>query len=139
MTVTEKVAYIQGLYDGMGLDKSGSSEAKLISEMLDVLKEIGEELENMDASLDAMGEELDAVSDDLSDVEKVVFDEDDDGECCCGHDHGLDGELEPLEADCPNCGEHLLIDESVLEEGSIECPACGQKFAVSIEDEQEEE
>ena len=41
MTISEKVAYIQGLYDGMGLDAAASNEAKLLSEMLDVLREVG--------------------------------------------------------------------------------------------------
>ena len=46
MTISEKVAYIQGLFDGMGLDKSQSGEAKILAEMLDVLKEIGDQLES---------------------------------------------------------------------------------------------
>jgi DNA-directed RNA polymerase subunit RPC12/RpoP len=130
MTIIEKVAYIQGLFDGMGLDKSDSKEAKILAEILDVLKEVGDELETADATLDEFGEEIDAISDDLSDVEKVVFDEDDED----------DDDLEDFddedffEVSCPNCGEDLVIDDNVLEAGAIDCPACGQKFALSFDE-----
>ncbi|HIT31613.1 MAG TPA: hypothetical protein IAC25_02095 [Candidatus Enterenecus stercoripullorum] len=132
MTISEKVAYIQGLYDGMGLDKTGSGEAKILGEMLDVLKEIGDQLEHVDATLDEFGEEIDAISDDLSDVEEEVFgdDEEDDG------DEGLEEDF--FEIACPNCGEDLVIDDDVLEEGTVDCPACGQKFALSFGEEEKE-
>ncbi len=132
MTISEKVAYIQGLFDGLGLDKSDKGETKILSEMLDVLKEIGAELEEVDATLDEYGEEIDAISDDLSDVEDAVFEDDDDDE-----DDDLDDE-DFFEVACPNCGEDLVIDDAVLEAGSIDCPACGQKFALSIDEEDED-
>ena len=40
MTISEKVAYIQGMFDGMDLDKSDSKEARVLAEVLDVLKEM---------------------------------------------------------------------------------------------------
>ena len=58
MTITEKIAYIQGLFDGLGLDKSESGEARVLSEMLDVMKEMGAQLEEVDATLDEFGEEI---------------------------------------------------------------------------------
>ena len=78
MTISEKVAYIQGMFDGMDLGKSDSKEARILAEILDVLKEVGEELETVDAALDEFGEEIDAISDDLSDVEDAVFENEDD-------------------------------------------------------------
>lgn len=136
MTISEKVAYIQGLFDGMGLDKSQSGEAKVLSEMLDVLKEIGEQLEMVDATLDEYGEEIDALSDDLSDVEDEVYGGQDE------EDEDFDDDLEEgdfFEVACPNCGEDLVIDDDVLEAGAIDCPACGQKFALSFEEDGEDE
>ena len=62
MTVIEKVAYIQGMFDGMDLDKSDSKEARILAEVLDLLKEIGDELETIDATLDEFSEEIDAIS-----------------------------------------------------------------------------
>ena len=128
MTISEKVAYLKGLAEGLDLDTSKSKEAKLISVMIGILEEIGMSIEDLEENTVALGEELDAVSDDLSDVEKAVF-EDEDDDCCCDEDDDF------FEVDCPNCGETLVIDESVLEEGVIQCPSCKQKFALDLSDE----
>ena len=130
MTISEKVAYLKGLAEGLDLDTSKSKEAKLISVMIGILEEIGMSIEDLEENTVALGEELDAVSDDLSDVEKAVFEdeEDDEDDCCCDDD-------DFFEVDCPNCGETLVIDESVLEEGVIQCPSCKQKFALDLSDE----
>ena len=60
MTISEKVAYIQGLYDGLGLDGEKSGEARILSELLDVMKEVGQRLDGVDTILDSFDEELDA-------------------------------------------------------------------------------
>ena len=127
MTISEKVAYIQGMFDGMELDKSDSKEARVLSEVLDLLKEMAEEMENIDATLDEFGEEIDAISDDLSDVEDAVFEDEDDEE-------EEDDDEDFFEMECPNCGEDLLIDDEVLVAGVVDCPNCGQKYALSCEE-----
>ena len=129
MTISEKVAYLKGLAEGMKLDTEESKEGKLISVMIGILEEVGLSIEDMEDNMEAMGEEIDAISDDLSDVEKAVFDDEDedDDDCCCDDD-------DFFEVDCPNCGETLMIDESVLEEGVIQCPGCKQKFALDLSD-----
>ena len=132
MTISEKVAYLKGLAEGLDLDTAKSKEGKLISVMICILEEIGMSIEDLEESAEALGEEIDAISDDLSDVEKVVYDDEDedDDECGCGCD---DDDF--FEVECPNCGETLMIDESVLEEGVIQCPGCKQKFALDLSDE----
>lgn len=135
MTISEKVAYIQGMFDGMDLGKSDSKEARILAEILDVLKEVGEELETVDAALDEFGEEIDAISDDLSDVEDAVF-EDEDDEDDEDDDDDPDEEEDFFEVECPNCGEDLVIDDEVLAAGEIDCPSCGQKFALSFDEDE---
>ncbi len=125
MTISEKVAYLKGLAEGLDLDTTKSKEGKLISVMIGILEEIGLSLEDLEENTTALGEELDAVSDDLSDVEEVVFGEDD------------DADDDFFEVECPTCGQELEIDESVLESGTVECPNCGGKFAVDLTDEEE--
>ena len=131
MTISEKVAYLKGLAEGLNIDTEKSKEGKLISVMIGILEEIGMSIEDLEESAEALGEEIDAISDDLSDVEKVVYDDEDedDDECGCGCD---DDDF--FEVECPNCGETLMIDESVLEEGVIQCPGCKQKFALDLSD-----
>ena len=126
MTISEKVAYLKGLAEGLDLDTAKSKEGKLISVMIGILEEIGMSIEDLEENTEALGEELDAVSDDLADVEKAVFDEDEDDDCCCDEDDDF------FEVECPNCGETLVIDEDVLEEGAIQCPNCREKFALDL-------
>ena len=132
MTITEKVAYLKGLADGLAIDTEKSKEGKLISVIIDILEEMGMSIEDLEENTTALGEELDAVSDDLADVEEILFededDEDEDG-CCCGEEDDDDF----FEVECPNCQEPLVIDEDVLEAGVIECPNCHSQFAVSDE------
>ena len=130
MTISEKVAYLKGLAEGLDLDTAKSKEGKLISVMIGILEEIGMSIEDLEENTVALGEEIDAISDDLSDVEKAVFDEDDDDDdCCCG-----DEEDDFFEVDCPNGGDTLRIDESGLEEGVSQCPGCKQKCALDLSD-----
>ena len=122
MTISEKVAYIRGLYDGLGLDGEKSAEARILSEVLVVLRQIGGQMDGMDASTSRLFDELDDLRDSVADLESAVFDEDD----------VTDEDF--FEIPCPTCGEELTVDDEALAAGVVECPACGGKFALSFED-----
>ena len=77
MTISEKVAYLKGLAEGLGVDDQ-SKEGKLINVIIGILEEVGMSIEDLEDTVDSLGEELDAVSDDLEDVEDILFDKDDD-------------------------------------------------------------
>ena len=146
MNVSEKIAYLKGLVEGLDI-KAGSREDKLISAVVDVLDSISEELDGLNENAADRAEELDAVSDDLSVVEKEVFGDDCcDDECCCDDDHCCDDECEddeyPLffEVTCPSCDNTITIDEDVLDLGKIQGPNGGEMLEFdldSIEDEDE--
>ncbi len=137
MTITEKVAYLKGMADGMELDKESGKEAKLLKVVIDVLEEIGYAIEDLEEADELLHDGLDAVSEDLEDVESLLFDEDDEDEddcdcdCCCGDDF--------FEVECPNCGADLVIDDAVLLKGKIECPGCEETFSLDFVDEDEDE
>ena len=131
MEITEKVAYLKGLMEGMELDTE-KKEGKLLSAIIDVLDDIALELEDMKDYADELGDGLDAVSDDLEDVEDVIFGEDEDEE---------DEEFDEDEDDedcyattCPTCEETIYFDESVLEDGEVTCPNCGEKLEFDLSD-----
>ncbi len=134
MTISEKVAYIQGMFVGMELDKSEMKVARILSEVLDVLQEVGQQLDGMDAAMDQFDEELDALGDTVADLEEAVFDDEDEQDADFGDG---DGEEDFFEIPCPTCGEDLLVDDEALAAGVVDCPACGGKFALSFEDEEE--
>ena len=134
MTITEKVAYIQGLFDGLKLDAEKSGEARILSEVLDVLREVGMQLDGMDAAMDQFDEELDALGDSVADLEEAVFDDEEEDEDFTGFEDE-DDEEDFFEIPCPTCGEDLVVDDESLAAGVVDCPVCGGKFALSFDDE----
>ena len=127
MTISEKVAYLKGLAEGLNLDTEKSKEGKLISVMIGILEEIGLSIEDLEENALALGEEIDVLSDDLADVESVVFDEDEDED-----DEDFDDDW--FEVECPTCEEPLFIDEEAMAEGIVICPNCESKFALDLSD-----
>ena len=128
MTISEKVAYLKGLAEGLNLDVEKSKEGKLISVMIGILEEIGLSIEDLEENALALGEEIDVLSDDLADVESVVFDEDED-----------DDEEDYFEVECPNCGDPIVIDDEALAAGEVQCPNCETRFALDLTDENTDE
>ena len=129
MTISEKVAYLKGLAEGLNLDTEKSKEGKLISVMIGILEEIGLSIEDLEENTQALGEEIDVLSDDLSDVEDVVFDEDEDED---EDDEDYDDDW--FDVECPTCEEPLVIDDKALADGMIQCPNCHDKFALDLSD-----
>ena len=92
MEISEKVAYLKGLAEGLNLDTE-SKEGKLIAAIIDVLDDMAEKFADVEDELCDVEDGLDAVSDDLSDVEETLYfaldddededeDEDDEEEEC---------------------------------------------------------
>ena len=111
MTISEKVAYLKGLAEGLNLDTEKSKEGKLISVMIGILEELAMSVEDLEENALDLGEEIDVLSDDLSDVEDVVFDEDEDGE---------DYDDDWFEVECPGCGTRYAMELSDEEDAEDE-------------------
>ena len=131
MTISEKVAYLKGLAEGLDLDTQKSKEGKLISVMIGILEEVALSIEDLDENALALGEEIDALSDDLADVESIVYEDEDEAEDEDDEDF--------FEVECPTCEEPLVIDDEALTEGVIVCPNCETKFALDLSDDAEED
>ncbi len=136
MTTAEKVAYLRGLAEGYGTDPA-TKEGKLLTTIVDILEDLALDQEDLNGALAELGEGLDAVSDDLEDVEELLFgdEEEDDGEDEDDEGEPWDGETVFYECQCPNCGETVTFEESVLAGGSIQCPACGETLEFDTEEE----
>ena len=131
MTISEKVAYLKGLAEGLDLDTDKSKEGKLISVMIGILEEIGLSIEDLEENALALGEEIDVLSDDLADVEEIVFDEEEDYE---DEDDEEEYDDDWFEVECPNCEEPLIVDDEALAEGMIQCPNCATKYSLDFSD-----
>ena len=130
MTISEKVAYLKGLSEGLNLDTEKSKEGKLISVMIGILEELAMSVEDLEENALNLGEEIDVLSDDLADVESIVYDEDEDDE---------DYDDDWFEVECPTCGETLVVDDKALADGEVECPECGSRYALDLSDDDEED
>lgn len=117
--VSEKVAYLEGLADGMEIEKE--KNGKLFKGIIEALSAIAEELE-----------EHEMLVDDLSDCVDDLYDalDDEDDECCC--DECCDDD-DFLEVVCPACGETIYFDEDMIDsdEGLI-CPYCNEPIDIDI-------
>ena len=127
ITISEKVAYLKGLAEGLNLDTEKSKEGKLISVMIGILEEVGLSIEDLEENALALGEEIDVLSDDLADVESVVFEDEED-------DEDEEDEDDYFEVECPNCEEPLIIDDEALAAGEIQCPNCETRFSLDLSD-----
>ncbi len=127
----------------MELD-TGKKEGKLLAAIIDVLEDIALEMKDIEDAQEELGDGLDAVSDDLEDVEELLYgdgDDEDDGE--------VEYELEDLDEDeecyattCPTCEETIYFDESILADGQVICPNCGEKLEFDLgglEDDEDDE
>ena len=156
MSIKEKVAYLKGLAEGLGLD-SGVKAEKLISVIIDTLSVMAEEIEELNENSLDIGEELDAISDDLAEVEEFLFgdeyddddddddyddfdfdddDDDYDDECGCAY---CSGASLSYEVACPNCGAEIELDESDLALDSVICEKCGEELEFDYDDSYDED
>ena len=157
MTNSEKVAYLKGLFEGMGLS-SEEGEGKIISGILDVLTDMVGDVADLEDNAVELGDELDSVSADVAALESVIYDEDDeddededdccdDASCGCHHHHHHDEDEDDDEmysVTCPVCNTEITVDEDTLLNGTFKCPSCGEDLEFEFDgecdcDEDEEE
>lgn len=146
----KKVAYLQGLAEGLDLDKD-SKEGKMFGAVMDVLEEVVNEMDKMAKQQEELENYMDAIDEDLGDLEQEVYgddddyddededededdddddyeddDEDEDDECRCEGNY--------VEVECPKCHDIVRFDSSILaDEDVIEvtCPNCDEVVYVN--------
>ena len=129
MGISEKVAYLKGLAEGLNVDES-TKEGKLLLAIVDVLNDMAEEFEDIEDEIVDLEDGLDAVSDDLNDVEEFLYETSDDED----KEDDEDDDDEYFVTTCPECEEEVIFDESVLEDGEVVCPNCGAKLEFDLSD-----
>ncbi|MCI6770967.1 MAG: hypothetical protein PUF31_01485 [Oscillospiraceae bacterium] len=132
MSVSEKVAYLRGLMEGLDIDDD-SKEGKLFSAIVDTLDEIASEISDMEEDFEDLSDYVEEIDEDLGDVEGFVYG-DDDCDCCCDDDCDCDC----VEIHCPACEEDVCIDlDCIDDDGVCQCPNCGADIEFEILDEDE--
>ena len=121
-TLKEKVAYLKGLAEGMDINNE-SDEGKIITKILDILNEMAYEIEDLQYAQDELEDYVDEMDEDLGEVEKAVFDEEDE-----------EDEDEPLVIKCPGCEEEIeFFAEEIDDDGKIICPSCKKEIDITCD------
>ena len=141
MKLTEKMSYLKGLIDGLDIDSS-TKEGKAQLQMSEVMSEMVLYVEDLQSQVDELTELCDILDEDLGMVEEDLYEDDDDLDCeTCGEcfddddeDDFDDDDDELYEVTCPSCGDTILLDEGMIEEGSINCPNCDELLEFDFDD-----
>lgn len=120
MALAEKVAYIKGLAEGLGIDDK-SKEGRIIKLILEVMEDMAESIEDLDRDCTEMSDQINSIDEDLESLENDFYEEE--CECGCGDDDD-----DYYQISCPSCNETVYLDNDMLNEGHMECPACGEKL-----------
>ena len=148
MSISERVAYLRGLMEGLNFGNE-TPEQKVLNEIVDILGDMADEIELVEENVDMINDYCEELDEDLGAVEEYFIDDEDDeedyevcdGNCAdcdedCEHS-GEEGDF--FESECPACGDTVYIDESLIEKGEVICPNCHKKLSiVDAEDGSEE-
>lgn len=128
--MTDKVAFLRGLAEGMNLNPD-TPENKLLLKMLEVLGDFSQELEVLREEQDELIDYVDSLDEDLADLEEALFDDED-----LFDDEGVEGEME---YECPHCGYQTKFDLADFDfEEDYLCPQCHRSFFPEVEDDEED-
>ena len=133
----EKVAYLKGLAQGLGVDAQ-SEQGKLMLAMIDTLEAFAQQSEEFEERLGELSEYVEEIDSDVSDLEEALFSEgeeeldedaDDEEDDEDGNSDGM------IEYECPHCGTVIFFDEDAfdMEEEHL-CPNCHRKVFEEDED-----
>ena len=163
MTISEKVAYLKGLMEGLSFP-TDTPEGKILSCMADILSDIALTCDDLEQETVRLGEYVEELDEDLGAVEECLFTEDGDEDEEDEEDDETESIDDPLSdfsdfddfddededdeeddsdediyaLDCPSCGETIYLNESLLDETDILCPACHEPISFEIELDDEE-
>lgn len=165
MTVNEKIAYLKGLMEGLDFEPDTPEKrilslvVEIIGDMCEVDDSISDRMDNLEEyiseidsdlgdveevlcecppeppfdpneylnSLDDLDELDDIDDDELEELEELdEYDDDDDDE---------DEEDDTFSVECPECGEEVYFDSSLLDRKEIRCPSCNNLFKLRIDEE----
>ncbi|MBQ3097657.1 MAG: hypothetical protein IJC66_05820 [Kiritimatiellae bacterium] len=124
--ISEKVAYLDGLADGLGVEKD-DKYGKLLRGIIDALGAIAEEMEEQNEALDDLSDCVDDLYDEVDQLDECLFDEEDE------EYDDFDEEDTFLEVVCPSCGETFYFDEEMLDsEDGLICPSCNEPVEIAL-------
>ena len=119
--LTEKMAYIGGLAEGLDIDET-TKEGKLLMAIVEAIADIADEIDEIEEYQDEMQAQLDEVDEDLAEIEDIFYGEED------------EFEDDEFSVECPNCGDLIYLDLETLEDcDKITCPGCNEEIEIEFD------
>lgn len=134
MKLTDSVAYLKGLMDGLKIDES-TKEGKVLIQMSNILQEMALSITDIESEVDEVVELVDTLDSDLGDLEEDYYDLDDDDDEE-DEDEESDDDDDYYEVICPSCGDTICLNQEMIEEGSINCPNCNELLEFDFDGEE---
>ena len=120
--LTEKMAYIGGLAEGLDIDET-TKEGKLLMALVEAIADIADEIDEIEEIQDEMQAQLDEVDEDLAEIEDIFYEYEDDFE-----------DDDEFSVECPNCGDLIYLDLETLEDcDKITCPGCNEEIEIEFD------
>ena len=138
--LSERVAYLKGLAEGLGVNAE-DDQGKLMLALIDTLEAFAEECEETEEKLEELQEYVEEIDNDVGDLEEALLsvDDDDDDDDYDEDDDDEDGEG-LIEYECPHCGTVIFFDEEAFDmEQEHLCPNCHRKVFEEDEEPEDEE
>ncbi len=142
MKLSEQMSYLKGLVDGMEIDLT-TKEGKVLGQLMEVLQAAVLYIDDLQDQVDELTELCEDLDEDLGDVEEFLLDEDeeiefddddDDDDYDEDDDFDFDDEEDLYETVCPTCENTIVLADSILDEGSMKCPCCGELLEFDFDD-----
>ena len=116
MRISEKVSYLKGLIEGLGINE-GTNEGKIYNSIIDILGDIANSIDNLEEETTDIVDLIDIIDEDLGMLEEDYYDIDD--------NDIIDFDDELFEVVCPSCDEEIILDPQSFDDGEMLCPNCG--------------
>lgn len=120
--IKERIAYLQGLAQGLDMDES-SKEGKVLAGIIDVLGEMADQLDDIEVAQTDLEEYVESIDEDLYDLEGEFF--------------GDDPDDDMVEVECPKCREIVCFDSDIVDDEDlieVTCPNCDEVVYVNDQD-----
>lgn len=133
MKLSEQMSYLRGLVDGLDIDMT-TKEGKVLGQMMEVLQSAVLYIDDLQNQVDELTELCEDLDKDLGEVEEFLLDEDEDLDLDEYEEYGFDEDEDVYETVCPTCENTIVLADSVLDEGSVNCPCCGELLEFDFDD-----
>lgn len=137
MKLTDKMAYVRGMIDGMDLDLTSTKEGRVLGQLLELMQTMTDTVTDLQDQVDELSEMTDLLDQDLGDVENILYDDMDMD--VYDNDNSVTPRIEDTTEDiyetvCPKCEHVLTVDEATLDAGEMTCPYCGELLEFDYSD-----